>query len=251
MPTCSDIDSFKITPKACGFCHDDPMRKKSWLIFAGLLAVLLVAAVAVAPWAYKNYVERPPDAPLVLPSGAGPASTDVDGSWTVQPGSLAGYRVQQQLLWLMVDVNGRTDAVTGGAEIRQSQLMSAKFTVDVAAIDSGRPGRDERFRSTDALDTAAFPTATVSMNMPVDLAAVPSDGSPARLEVPVHLTLKGVTRVVSAQIDIQRHGDRVDVAGTIPIRFFDFNVDPPRPPASLLEVQPVATIEFLVHLAKG
>ncbi|MDZ7887677.1 MAG: YceI family protein [Mycobacterium sp.] len=226
------------------------MRKKGWLIVAGLLAVLVVAAVAVAPWAYKNHVERPPEPALLLPSGARPASTDVDGSWTVQPGSLAGYRVQQQLLWEMVDVNGRTDAVTGGAEIRQSQLVSAKFTVDVATIDSGRPGRDERFRSTDALDTAAFPTATVSMNMPVDLAAVPADG-PARLEVPVHLTLKGVTRVVSAQIDIQRNGDRVDVAGTIPIRFFDFNVDPPRPPASLLEVQPVAIIEFLVHLAKG
>lgn len=227
------------------------MRKTGWLIFAGLLAVLLVAAAALAPWAYKNYVERPPDPALVLPPETEPASTGVDGSWTVQPGSVAGYRVQQQLLWLMVDVNGRTDAVTGGAEIRGSRLVSAKFTVDVAAIDSGRPGRDERFRGSDAMDTATSPTATVSMNMPVDLAAVPADGSPARLEVPVHLTLKGVTRVVSAQIDIQRNGDRVDVAGTIPIRFFDFNVDPPRPPASLLEVQPVATIEFLVHLAKG
>lgn len=227
------------------------MRKKGWLIFAGLLAVFLVAAVAVAPWAYKTYVERPPEPALVLPADARPASTDIDGAWTVQPGSLAGYRVQQQLLWLMVDVNGRTDAVTGGAEIRGSHLVSATFTVDVAAIDSGRPGRDERFRGTDAMDTAAFPTATVSMNMPVDLAPVPADGSPAHLEVSVHLTLKDVTRVERAQLDIQRNGDLVDVAGAIPIRFFDFNVDPPRPPASMLEVQPVATIEFLVQLAKG
>lgn len=227
------------------------MRKKGWLVFAGLLAVALLGAVAAAPWAYKTYVERPPEPVLALPSGAQPAATDVNGSWTVQPGSLAGYRVQQQLLWEMVDVTGRTDAVTGGAEIRGAQLSSAKFTVDVATLDSGRPGRDERFRGTDVMDAAAFPTATVSMNMPVDLAAVPADGSPARLDVPVHLMLKGVTRVASAQIDIQRNGDRVDVAGTIPIRFFDFNVDPPKPPASLLEVQPIATIEFLVHLAKG
>jgi polyisoprenoid-binding protein YceI len=227
------------------------MRKTGWLIFAGLLAVLLIAAVAVAPWAYKTYVEREPEPALALPSGARPASTDIDGSWTVQPGSLAGYRVQQQLFWLMVDVNGRTEAVTGDAEVRGSRLVSAKFTVDVATIDSGRPGRDERFRGTDAMDTAAFPTATVSMNTPADLGPVPADGSPARLEVPVHLTLKGVTRVESAHVDIQRNGDRVDVAGTIAIRFFDFNVDPPKPPASLLAVQPVATIEFLVHLAKN
>lgn len=227
------------------------MRKKGWSIALGLLAVLLVAAVAVAPWAYRTYVERPAEPALMLPTGALPASIDVDGSWTVQPGSVAGYRVQQQLLWEMVDVNGRTDAVTGGAEIRRSSLVSAEFTVDVATIESGRPGRDERFRSTDALDTAAFPTATITMNAAVDLAPLPDDGSPAHLEVPVHLTLKGVTRPATAQIDIQRNGDRVDVAGTIPIRFFDFNVDPPKPPASLLEVQPVATIEFLVHLAKG
>lgn len=213
--------------------------------------MLLLGAAAAAPWAYKTYVEGPPEPALTLPTGSVPASVDVDGSWTVQPGSLAGYRVQQQLLWLMVDVNGRTDAVTGGAEIRESRLLSAEFIVDVAAMDSGRPGRDERFRSTDVLDAAAFPTATVSMNVPVDLAPVPDDGSPVQLEVPVQLTLKGVTRGASAQIDIRRNGDRVDVAGTIPVRFFDFNVDPPKPPASLLEVQPVATIEFLVHLAKG
>ncbi|MBI5735439.1 MAG: YceI family protein [Mycolicibacterium neoaurum] len=227
------------------------MRKKGWLIFAGLLAVVLLGAVAAGPWAYKTFVERPPEPVLALPSGAQPAATDVNGSWTVQPGSLVGYRVQQQLLWEMVDVNGRTDAVTGGAEIRESRLVSADFTVDVGTFDSGRPGRDERFRGTDVMDSASFPTATVRMNTPVDLAAIPEDGAAARLEVPVHLTLKGVTRRETAQIEVQRTAERVDVAGTIPIRFFDFNVDPPKPPASLLAVQPVATIEFLVHLAKG
>ena len=227
------------------------MRKKGWLIFAGLLAVVLLGAVAAGPWAYKTFVERPPEPVLALPSGAQPAATDVNGSWTVQPGSLVGYRVQQQLLWEMVDVNGRTDAVTGGAEIRESRLVSADFTVDVGTFDSGRPGRDERFRGTGVMDSASFPTATVRMNTPVDLAAIPEDGAAARLEVPVHLTLKGVTRRETAQIEVQRTAERVDVAGTIPIRFFDFNVDPPKPPASLLAVQPVATIEFLVHLAKG
>lgn len=226
------------------------MNKTRWLILVGLLAVLLLGAAAAAPWAYKTYVERRPEPALALPSGARPASTDVNGSWTVQPGSLAGYRVQQQLLWLMVDVNGRTDAVTGGVQISGSRLESAEFTVDVAAIDSGRLGRDERFRGTDAMDAATFPTATVSMNVAIDLAAVPDDGSPAEFDVPVHLTLKGVTRIATAHIGIQRNGDLVDVAGTIPVRFFDFNVDPPQPFASLLEVQPVATIEFLAHLAK-
>ena len=174
------------------------------MIFAGLLAVVLLGAVAAGPWAYKTFVERPPEPVLALPSGAQPAATDVNGSWTVQPGSLVGYRVQQQLLWEMVDVNGRTDAVTGGAEIRESRLVSADFTVDVGTFDSGRPGRDERFRGTDVMDSASFPTATVRMNTPVDLAAIPEDGAAARLEVPVHLTLKGVTRRETAQIEVHQ-----------------------------------------------
>lgn len=220
------------------------------MVLAVVLAVTFVGVIAAAPWAYKSFVERPPEPALALPSGTGPAGTDVNGSWTVQPGSLAGYRVQQQLLWLTVDVNGRTDAVTGGAEIGESRLESAEFTVDVGTLDSGKPGRDEKFRGTDVMDSASFPTATVSIDTPVDLAPIPADGGPMRLEVPVRLTLKGVTRAETAQVDIQRSGDRVDVAGTIPVRFIDFTVDPPKPPAGLLEVQPIATIEFLVHLAK-
>lgn len=223
-----------------------------WWIAAGVPAVLLIAAVALGPWAYKTHVEGPPaPAPALGVQAAAPAATDIDGSWTVQPGAQVGYRVQQQLLWEMVDVVGRTDAITGGIEVAQSRLQSAEFTVDVATITSGRPGRDERFRSTDALDTATFPTATLVVNTPVDLSIVPADGSVVALDIPGHLTLHGVGRPAVVSSQIRRNGDRVDVAGTIVIRFFDFNVDPPRPFASLLEVQPVATIEFAMTLAKG
>ncbi|MGW0157862.1 YceI family protein [Mycobacterium sp. NPDC003323] len=225
--------------------------RKAAAIVAGVLGLLLVIAVAVAPWAYKTQVQGPPDPVLTLAAGAAPATTGVDGSWTVQPGSQVGYRVQQQLLWEMVDVNGRTSAVTGGVEIAESHVRSIEISVDVASMQSGSPGRDDKFRSTDALETATFPTAELTSNVPLDLSGIADDGSPVRLEVPVQLTIKGVTRPALAQVDVRRNGDRVDVAGTVPIRFLDFNVDPPKPFASLLQVQPIATIEFLVHLAKG
>lgn len=228
-----------------------PVKKTGWLIFAGLLAAVVLIAAAAAPWAYKTYVAGPPEPALALPADARPAATGVDGTWTVQPGSQAGYRVQQQLLWEMVDVNGRTDGVTGTIEITESHVRSVAFTVDVAAMESGRPGRDERFRSSDALETAAFPTAELTSNVPVDLSGIPDDGTSTQLEIPVQLTLRGITRPATARVDIQRNGDRVDVAGTIPVRLFDFHIAPPKPFASILQVQPVATIEFLVHLAKG
>lgn len=227
-----------------------PVNRKRWLVVVGLLAVLTLGAVAAAPWAYTRFVAEPHQPALTLPSDTRPASTGVDGAWTVQPGSQAGYRVQQQLLWELVDVNGRTDAVTGAAEITGSELTSLEFTVDPATMKSGSPGRDEKFRSADALETATFPTATLTGNGPVDVSGVPADGSPVRLEIPVTLTLKGVARPATAVAEIQRNGDRVDVAGAIAIRLPDFDVVPPKPAASLLEVQPAATIEFLVHLAK-
>lgn len=224
--------------------------RKTIAIVAGVLVVLLVAAVALSPWAYKTYVEGPPDPTLALSTETRPASTGIDGAWVVQPGGAAGYRVQQELFWQLVDVTGRTDAVTGRVDVVESRLQSAEFTVDVASFDSGRPGRDERFRSTDALDTATFPTATLVVNTPLDLSVLPDDGSPVALDIPGHLTLHGISQPAVAATEIRRNGDRVDIAGTIVVRFYDFNVDPPRPFASLLEVQPVATIEFLVQLAK-
>ena len=50
---------------------------------------------------------------------------------------------------------------------------------------------------------------------------------------------------------MRRNGDRVEAVGTVPVRLPDFNVSPPKPFASLLEVQPAAVIEFLVYLAKS
>lgn len=227
--------------------HHDPVKKTIGLV----LAALVVVAVAAGPWAYKTFLQGPPEPPLSLPADTAPATTGVDGAWTVQPGSQAGYRVQQKLLWELIDVTGRTAEVSGAAEIAESRLRSLEFTVDVATMESGTPGRDEKFRSADALETAAFPTAELTGDAPVELAGVPEDGSPVQLEIPVQLTLKGVTRPATAQVDVQRNGDRVDVAGTIAVRLADFDVAPPKPFAGLLEVQPMATVEFLVHLAKG
>lgn len=217
----------------------------------GLLIVLLIAAVAVAPWAFRTYVEGAPEPALALAPTAQSATTGIDGTWTVQPGSQAGYRAQQKLLWETLDVNGRTSEVTGHAEVTESRLVSAEFTVDVASITSAHHGRDERFRGTDVMDAAKFPTAQVTVSAPVDLSSVPDNGHAVAVEVPIHLTLHGVSRPESAHTTMVRNGDRVDVAGAVPVRFYDYNVSPPKPFASLLEVQPIATIEFLVHLARS
>lgn len=227
------------------------MKKRVAAIVAGVLVVLLVAVVAATPWAYKNYVQGPPEPELAFAAAAQPGGGALDGTWAVQPGSQVGYRVQQQLLWETVDVAGRGDTVTGSAQIEDSHVRSLKFTVDVAGLETGSSGRDEKFRSADALETDTFPTAELVGNVPTDVSAIPADGSSTRVEVPVQLTIKGVTRPETAQVDVRRNADRVEAVGTVPVRLPDFNVTPPKPFASLLEVQPAAVIEFLVYLAKA
>lgn len=221
--------------------------KKRWLV----LVVLLVAAVAAAPWGFRTFIEGSPEPALKLPSGAQPATTAVDGSWTVQADSQAGYRARQKLLYQPIEVNGRTSKVTGSATVAESRLVSADFVVDAASLQSAHHGRDEKFRGTDVMDAGKFPTAEVKVTAPVDLTSVPDDGKAADVEIPLTVTLHGVTRPESAHTSIQRNGDRVDVAGTIPIRFADYDVHPPKLLGGVLEIQPEATIEFLARLAKN
>ena len=221
--------------------------KKRWLV----LVVLLVAAVAAAPWGFRTFIEGSPEPALTLPSGAQPATTAVDGSWTVQADSQAGYRARQKLLYQPIEVSGRTSKITGSATVAESRLVSADFVVDAASLQSAHRGRDEKFRGTDVMDAGKFPTAEVKVTTPVDLTSVPDTGKAADVEIPLTVTLHGVTRPESAHTSIQRNGDRVDVAGTIPIRFADYDVHPPKLLGGVLEIQPEATIEFLVRLAKN
>ena len=221
--------------------------KKRWLV----LVVLVLIAVAALPWGFRTFVEGSPEPALTLPAGAQPATTGVDGSWTVQPDSQAGYRARQKLLYQPIDVNGRTDKVTGDAKVAESRLVSADFVVDSASLQSTHRGRDEKFRGTDVMDAEKFPTAEVKLTAPVDLTSVPDNGKAADVEIPLTVTLHGVTRPESAHTSIQRNGDRVDVAGSIPIRFADYDVHPPKLLGGVLEIQPEATIEFLVRLAKS
>lgn len=227
-------------------CHHEHVKKRLLI-----LVVLVIVAVAAAPWGFRTFVEGDPDPALTLTADATQATTGIDGTWMVQPGSQAGYRAQQHLLWQPIDVNGRTSSVLGSAEVDKSRLMSADFVVDAGSLESAHHGRDQRFSGADVMDAKKFPTAEVAVTAPVDLSSVPDDGRPVQVDVPVKLTLHGVSKQESARASIRRTGDRVDVAGSIPITFADYQITPPKLLAGVLEIQPGATIEFLVHLAKG
>ena len=230
--------------------------KKPVLWGLGILIVLAIVGFTAGPWIYREFIAGEADAELTLPGQTEAATTDVNGTWTVVPGpdddaerTQAGYRVDEILRGSPLTVNGRTPKVTGQAVVAESKLESATFTVDVASITSPESARDNQFRGEDILDTGKFPTAELRVTQPVDVASVPESGESATLDIPVSLTVKGVSRDVTAKVDLQRAGETIVAAGSVPITWTDFNVTPPDF-AGFVTVEPTGTIEFLVNLAK-
>lgn len=230
--------------------------KKAVLWALGILIVLGIVGFTAGPWVYREFIAGEADAELTLPGQTEAATTDVNGTWTVVPGpdddatrTQAGYRVDEILRGSPLTVNGRTPKVTGDAVVAGEKLESATFTVDVGSITSPESQRDNQFRGEDILDTTKFPTAELRVTQPVDVASVPESGEKATLDIPVSLTVKGVSRDITAKVDVQRSGDTIVAAGSVPVTWTDFNVTPPDF-AGFVTVEPTGTIEFLVNLAK-
>ena len=231
--------------------------KKPVLWVLGILIAVAIVAFAAGPWVYREFIAGDADPELALPGQTQAATTDVNGTWTVVPGphdtakrTQAGYRVDEILRGLPVTVNGRTPKVTGEVVVAESKMQSGAFTIDVASITSPESARDNQFRGEDILDTGKFPTAELRVIQSVDVAAVPESGEATTLDVPVSLTIKGVSRDVTVKVDAQRAGDTIIAAGSVPVTWMDFNVTPPDF-AGFVTVEPTGTLEFLVNLAKN
>ncbi len=227
------------------------MAKRWWII--GGIAVLAVLAVAAGPWIYGTWIAED-DAPAaaVSTSGAQAAEGDVNGQWTVVPGTdpnatAAGYTVHEILNGASVTVVGSTGEVSGSATVDADKLTAADVTVQVASIATDNSRRDGQFRGM-VMNTDEFPTATFTLDSPVDLAGVPTDGSTTNVTANGTLTLKGVTRPVTVDVEVLRSGTDLIASGSIPVTWTDFGVTPPS--LGFVTVDGAGTVDFLVSLQK-
>ena len=204
-------------------------RRRRGLIIGGLvvLVLLLAGAGAVAWYAFGDDAPPPPtlgDAPVADAQHAG----SPDGTWKLgaKPGYV-GYRVQELFAGetLHKDAVGRTSAVTGTIVFANSQLQSVNVTADVQALKSDRAPRDS-FLHSNALETDRYPTGTFQAINPA-LPAPPASGKAFAVGLTGDLTLHGVTRRITLQLRARRVGDRIDVVGTAPVLFRDYNIQTP------------------------
>lgn len=222
---------------------------------AGVLALAVAAAVA-GPIIYRDFIAPPAaDAPslsgdssMLEPTGGPLDPAALVGEWSVADGSEAGYRVDEVLNGTDVTVTGRTEQVTGELTVSGLTLESASFEVDVASIATDSANRDDYFR-TEALRTDEFPTASFVLTEPITVDAAPAVGEVRTVQATGELTLAGVTKPVTVELQAVLNGATGQVAGSIPITFADFGVEAPN--LGFVSVEPNGTVEFSLELSRA
>jgi polyisoprenoid-binding protein YceI len=249
-----------------------------WAIAAAVVAVL---ALVGGPFVYINFIKEdaperfaldepidettaPTTAPTVASTADPPVDTDVattpavggaeespstaaadgvDGTWTIGAGSAVGYRVVEVLFGQDAEGVGRTDQVTGQITITGAQVSTGSFEVAMGTVVSDEERRDNQFRGR-LLDTATFTLTT-----PIELGGVPADGTPVTATATGELTLRGVTRPVTFEVQAQRSGASIQVVGSTDIVFADYGI--PQPDAPGITTQDHGLLEFDLHLSQA
>lgn len=220
-------------------------RPRRLLIAAAALAV---AAVFIGLAVDRLLGGTPGKLSLPAASDAPPgpvAAGPVSGTWTVGPGSLAGYRVDEILFGLHHTAVGRTSKVSGGIVISGTTVTAADFTVDMASVESDQAGRNVQFHNY-ILDTGDYPHATFRLTRALDLKSVPPIGRVVSAQATGILTLRGVSRTVTFTMGAERLADGIDLNGEIPISYGLWHI--PNPSFAIASLGRTGTVEVLLHL---
>jgi polyisoprenoid-binding protein YceI len=223
-----------------------------WVVAGVALAATLAVAV---PYLYINVIQG--DAPdrLAVTTGqeatdttSGSAGASLDGTWNVDSGSQAGYRVKEVLFGQRTEAVGRTTAVTGQLTVSGTRVERGSFTVDLTMVTSDEDRRDSQFHGR-IMDTVANPTATFTLLQPITLEELPADGETVTATAQGELALHGTTRQVTVEVTAQRDGDGFEVSGSIPVTFADYDI--PNPSFGAVTTEDNGEIEFLLVFARA
>jgi polyisoprenoid-binding protein YceI len=221
-------------------------------------ALILGAAVGIlyfAVFAGSSPQKLALSSPTPSTSASPGASSSVGaGSWTIDSGSQAGYRVREKLASFSApsDAVGRTTAVTGTLTLSQVasgfSVEAASFTVDVSKLSSDQSRRDQRIHS-QGLQSDRFPTATFKLTSPIALTADAGNGQTVHLSATGDLTIHGVTKSVTIPIDARLTGSKIELVGSITFPFSQFGMTPPSI-GGFVSVENNATMEFQLLLTR-
>jgi polyisoprenoid-binding protein YceI len=87
------------------------------------------------------------------------------------------------------------------------------------------------------------------LSQPIDLAPIPAAGLQRTFQARGQLTLRGVTKAVVVQLTARHAGSTIDVSGSFPIKFADWNI--PNPSLGPATTGDSGTLEFLLRFSHG
>ena len=190
--------------------------------FAIVLALLVAAVFAFFPLLVGSA-----PAPLTLPTpgtAAGSGSSTLDGTWTAGTGSMAGYRVRASFLGRGADVVGRTSGATGNVVLADTTVVSATVSVDLTTLQSGGKPQPQLAQ---IMDTANHQDATWTLTAPIALGSTPVIGKTFTVGATGQLAMNGTSRSVTCTLTARFDGSSLDVVGSIPLLFPDWQIDAP------------------------
>jgi polyisoprenoid-binding protein YceI len=233
-----------------------PHTRRGWLLSTAVAIPLALIAVFAA--VYLTLFQGSSATPLALTqstatTGPSLSTGQVLGTWRIGSGSVAGYRVRENLFIATAasDAVGRTASITGTMTLTGTSnalvVSAASFTVDVSKLSSDQTRRDDHIR-TDGLESNTYPNASFVLGTPLSLPAAAASGASFKVSATGQLTIHGVTKTVTIPISARLSGGSVEVAGSISFPFEQFGMSAPSI-AGFVTVQDHATMEFDLHLS--
>jgi polyisoprenoid-binding protein YceI len=177
---------------------------------------------------------------------------DLSGTWRVVQGanSFVGYRVQEELAGIgSTTAVGRSTALDGTLSFDGDEITAVQITADLTQLQSDKTMRDGQLKR-QAIETDKFPNATFALSSPIKIDDLPDNGEKVSQTVKGKLTLHGVTKDVSLQVQGVLEGSQVVVVGSTTIAFADYNIEQPKA-ASVLGVDDKGVMEFQLVFAKA
>lgn len=231
-------------------------------ILGGL--ILVIVAIAAIVWFVVIPDDDDPVDDLAEGVGSGEVvdAAELDGRWIVVPGpssedgdgegegTFAGYLVKEVFVAGAREViaTGRSPAVTGSVRVEDGTVEEISMTVDVTMLTSDEGRRDNQIRQR-GLETDRYPEAAFESTEPIELPGDLVDGEVSTVTITGDLTLHGVTRPVTTDLDVRPLGDRFTILARVPIDFADFDIEAPSI-GGFVTVADDGEIELRVNLAR-
>lgn len=225
--------------------------RRIWMWLVG--SVALIVGLALVGWYFFLKTDAAPRAAIEVTPIVDPGTSGVDGSWSVTPGdadSFVGYRVTEQLPGAIIEqeTTGRTNNLTATMVIRGNTVTDVTATADLRDLNSGNSLRDSHIKDS-GLESNEFPFGTFELTKPIELEPLPNVGKTITARGTGDFTLHGVTRRVTIAVEGRWDGDRIQVVGSLPIVFADYNMTPPEVPV-VASIDDEGEMEFQLFFQK-